>query len=54
MKEITAKMKFPQKLATILSSALCAVLFICANTGSSGMIHQPKAPADLNRFSKFK
>lgn len=42
------------KIATALSSILCAVLFVCANTNSCIMIHQPKAPAELARFSKVE
>ena len=41
-------------LAKILSSMLCAVLIISANTTSSTMIHQPKAPDELIRFKKIK
>lgn len=42
------------RLAMALSSVLCAVLFVCANTNSCIMIHQPEAPSDLARFSKFE
>lgn len=42
------------KIATALSSILCAVLFVCANTNSCGMIHQPEAPDSLSRFSKVE
>lgn len=42
------------KAASILSAALCAVLFVCANTNSCFMIHQPKAPDGLHKFSKMK
>ena len=41
-------------LAKVLSSMLCAVLIISANTTSSTMIHQPKAPDELIRFKKIK
>lgn len=42
------------KIASILSSILCAVLFVCANTNSCGMVHQPEAPEGLARFSKVE
>lgn len=42
------------KVASILSAALCAVLFVCANTNSCFMIHQPTAPDGLHKFSKMK
>jgi cyclic lactone autoinducer peptide len=29
-------------------------LCISANTAASGMIYQPKAPAELKRFSRIK
>ncbi len=42
------------KIATLLSTILCAVLFVCANTNSCVMVHQPKAPEGLERFSKVE
>lgn len=42
------------RAALVLSSVLCAVLFVNANTGSCMMIHQPEAPKNLERFSKIK
>lgn len=33
---------------------LNAILFICANTNSCAMIHQPVAPQKLDGFSKIK
>ena len=41
-------------LAMVISSMLCAVLFISANTTSSTLIYQPKAPDELARFKKAK
>lgn len=40
--------------ATIGVSVLGAVLFVCANTASCGMVHQPSTPDGLERFSKVK
>ena len=40
--------------AVACSMLLSAVMFICANTASCSMIYQPKAPADLARFSKIQ
>lgn len=41
-------------MATVGVSVLGAVLFVCANSASCGMVHQPAAPAGLERFSKVK
>lgn len=41
------------KAAALLTTLLSAVPFVCANTTSCGMIHQPKAPAQLKSFSKI-
>lgn len=41
-------------LAKVLSSMLCGVLIISANTTSSTLIYQPKAPDELTRFKKIK
>lgn len=37
-------------LATAVSTLLYWVLFLCANTNSSALIYQPKAPTSLNKF----
>lgn len=42
------------RLAGFAAFFLSAVLFVGANTASSGIIHQPKAPESLRRFSKIK
>ena len=42
------------KLAVGASFFLSAILFVGANTASSSMIFQPKAPESLRRFSKIK
>lgn len=42
------------RFATVVSTALCAVLFVCANTTSCIMVHQPESPVGLERFSKVK
>ena len=42
------------KLAGAVSAFLMAVLFISANTNSCIVIHQPKAPKALDKFSKVK
>lgn len=41
------------KLATALTAFLGIILFICANTTSCGIIHQPKTPEQLSLYSKF-
>lgn len=42
------------KAAAALAAFLGVVLFVCANTASCGMIHQPKAPDGLKAFSKIE
>ncbi len=39
--------------AMLFTTLLSAVLIVCANSNSCLMIHQPKAPEALNRFSKI-
>lgn len=46
--------KLYYRAAVVVSSLLCAVLFVSANTGSCMIIHQPEAPKNLDRFSKIK
>lgn len=41
-------------LAAFSAIFLNAVMLICANTNSSLMIYQPKAPEALSRFNKIK
>lgn len=52
MKKINVSALLAHKLARFVASALCAVLFVCANTNSSCMIYQPEAPAGLDLFRK--
>lgn len=54
MKKKITNVSFMHRLAKIISTALCAILFICANTNSCAMIHQPEIPDGLNRYSKVK
>ena len=54
MKQFKETPAIMHKLAKVAASMLCAVLFICANTNSCCMIHQPEAPADLEQFSKIR
>lgn len=54
MKNKNTNVGLTHRLAKILSTALCAVLFICANTNSCAMIHQPEIPDGLDRYSKVK
>ena len=54
MKQTNAPPMLMRKLAKFAVSALCAVLFICANTNSCCMVHQPQAPAELERFNKLR
>lgn len=42
------------KFAAGTAFFLSAILFVGANTASSCIIHQPKAPETLRRYSKLK
>lgn len=42
------------KIAAGTAFFFSAILFVGANTASSCIIHQPKAPEALRRFSKIK
>ena len=42
------------KFAAAIAFFFSAILCVSANTSSSGFICQPKAPAELNRFSKIR
>lgn len=54
MKNVVTKSLLKGKFTTAFISVLSTVLFICANTNSTLMIYQPKAPTGLRRFSKIK
>lgn len=41
-------------IATALAGFLSIALVICANTASTLLIHQPKTPEGLNKFSKLR
>ena len=43
-----------KSIASFLAFFFSAVLCVSANTAASAMIYQPKAPAELKRFSKIK
>lgn len=42
------------KIASLAVLFFSAVLFVSANTASSGLIYHPTAPDDLKRFSVIK
>lgn len=54
MKHFNSQGNLMPWLARLVTSALCAALFVCANTNSSCMIHQVEVPPELARFSKIK
>lgn len=54
MKNKTLEASIARSLANVALSVLCVVLFVCANTNSCTMIHQPIAPKGLDQFSKLK
>ena len=45
---------FITKVAPAVKAVLLVVLFVSANTNSCALIHQPKAPDAIKRFSKVK
>ena len=53
MNKNSASTLLTRKLAHFVASALCTVLFVCANTNSSCMVYQPQAPAGLDRFRRL-
>lgn len=54
MEQVKFTQMLTRKFAQIAVSALCAVLFVCANTNSCCMVYQPQAPVELERFSKLR
>lgn len=42
------------RVATICATILGVVLFVCANTNSTFVVHQPETPHELDRFRSFK
>ena len=53
MKQTNVLTMLTHKLANFSISALCVVLFICANTNSCCLIYQPQTPEGLERFGKI-
>lgn len=51
---MTKRTTITKMIAMVLASFLGVALTICANTASTLVVHQPKAPDGLNRFSKLK
>ncbi len=51
---MTKEKNLYNQAAMLFSTLLSAVLFICANSNSCFMIHQPKAPKALSRYSRFE
>lgn len=45
---------FNYRLAVAMTGLLSIVGVICANSTTCFMVHEPEAPAALNRFSKIK
>lgn len=43
-----------QKIAIIATYALTAALFVCANTNSCCMVHQPKYPNGIEDYSYIR
>lgn len=46
------KTQAKQSIAKLVGKALKTTLFVDANTNSSIMIHQPKAPQGIERFKR--
>lgn len=45
---------FSTRFATMFAGFLGIALVICANTASTCVIHQPKKPKGLDKFSKLR
>lgn len=54
MKKVNLASMFHGKFAVIATYVLSAVLFVCANTNSCCMVHQPDVPEGLEYFSKIQ
>ena len=54
MKHSTKAASFRFKMGKFLASFLALALCVCANTTSSIIIHQPKAPEGIERFKRCK
>lgn len=54
MKHSIVSQTLVHKISKLTVPILGAVLFICANTNSCCLIHQPQVPEGLERFSKLK
>ena len=54
MKHSTKNGSFQFKMGKFLASFLTLALCVCANTNSSIMLHQAKAPEGIERFKHCK
>lgn len=54
MKKINLASMLCGKFAVAATYVLSAVLFVCANTNSCCMVHQPEVPEGLEQFSKIR
>ena len=54
MKKTVSLEILKHRLAMAMATVFCAVLFVCANTNSCTMIHQPTMPKGIEMFSKIK
>ncbi len=43
-----------QKFAAITASVLTVLLFVTANTASTGLSHEPEQPKSIDRFKMVK
>lgn len=46
--------KLMQYLAKFVTSVLCVILFVCANTNSSCVLNQSAPPNSLKKYSIFR
>lgn len=53
-KQMTKLKSLYYSLAAFSVMLLNMIMLICANSNSCAMVHQPKAPEALNRYSKIK
>lgn len=53
MKQINLRAILNHRLALLATYVLSAALFVCANTNSCCMVHQPNVPDGIENYSKI-
>lgn len=53
MKQVNLQSILNHRIAMFTTYVLSAVLFVCANTNSCCMVHQPAVPDGIEDYSKI-